>query len=714
MTKFGKARANWLCAACLAPLLIPAAALAQSSTVEGVTVTAATANIETPTTAGSRLDIPVLETPASVQLLSGDVMRDLGEVSIMQAETQAPGVSNAGSPGNGNLGLSYRGFTGVNAVMQLYDGTQLAVGSGTVTFPFSTWNVDHIEVLGGPDSVLYGVGAIGGTINVVPRKPNHDRPSTEVQVSGGSFNTFQESLDTTGALGAKAAYRLDVDHVSSASWLNHDGRSESTAVSGTIQYDVTPALRLSLSDDFGYNSPTEYWGTPLIAGKLDTSIRNTNFTSTDSYMKFQDNVAQFKADWTVNDALSLHNDLYLLNTHRQWHDVETYTYSAASRLVAISGYFNIHHNETQVGDLGYFTYKGKLFGLANDIEAGFDINSIHFENASNSPFAGSLSPVNPFGFTPQAWASTSPFAPRVITDSKEYAGFAEDRLKLMDNLSLVVAGRYDVTDLRYTDPTLNTPLTDRGSNFSKTFYGPSYRVGAVYNPLPHLALYVQYATATGSVGSLISTSLAQSAFKLATGSQIEGGVKQTFWDQRGQWTFSAYKIVENNLLTPSLANPTISEQIGQQSSSGVEGSLMMAFGGGWKLDVNGSLLKARYDTFSQSVSGVLVSRAGKTPPNVPQQTANAWLRWRLAPGWEVRGGLQYVGSRFADAANTITLPAYDLVSAGVRWTPAAKLSLDLRIENATDAIYPTVSGNGGAQWYLGRPRAVLLTLKYAL
>ncbi len=709
----GKTRAHWLYAACLAPLLLPAAALAQTA-VEGVVVTAVPTNIETPTLAGSRLNIPILETPASVTLLDGDTIRSLGQVSIMQAESSAPGVSNAGSPGNGGLGLSYRGFTGTSAVMQLYDGTQLAIGSGTVSFPFSTWNVENIEVIGGPDSVLYGVGAIGGTINVVPRKPNPTQPSTTVQLGGGSFSTYQQSIDTTGAIGSKGGYRLDVDHQYSAGWLNHDGASDSTAVSVSGQYDVSPNLRLSLSDDFGLNSPTEYWGTPILAGKLDPAIRYSNFTSTDSYMNFVDNVLQFKADWTASDNLSVHNDLYVLNTHRQWHDVETYTYNATTKLVALSGFFNIHHNETQVGDQAYLTYKNKFGGLDNELEAGFDFNAIHFENANNSPYNGTLGAVNPYSFSPGVWNTTTIFAPRVITDTNEYAFFGEDRLKVLPNLSLVLGGRYDITDLRYTDPTLGTKVTDNGANFKKTFNAPSYRFGLVYNPLPHTSLYVQYATATASVGTLITTTLAQSQFNLATGRQFEGGVKQTFWDQRGQWTVSAFQITENNLLTPSLSNPTVSEQVGQQSSQGVEGSLMVAFSHGWRLDANGSVLQAKYDNFQQAVSGVLVNRSGKRPPNVPTQTANAWVRWRFMPNWEVRTGLQHVGLRYADAANTIQLPAYDNVGLGLRFTPTPRLSIDLRADNATDAIYPTVSGNGGQQWYLAKPRSVNITLNYRL
>ncbi|MBM3225509.1 MAG: hypothetical protein FJZ47_17150 [Candidatus Tectomicrobia bacterium] len=54
---------------------------------------------------------------------------------------------------------------------QLYDGTRLYVGAGTMTFPVDTWLLDRVDVLRGPASVIHGVGAIGSAMNYVPRQP---------------------------------------------------------------------------------------------------------------------------------------------------------------------------------------------------------------------------------------------------------------------------------------------------------------------------------------------------------------------------------------------------------------------------------------------------------------------------------------------------------------------------------------------------------------
>jgi len=81
--------------------------------------------------------------------------------------------------------------------MQLYDGTRLYVGAGTVTFPFDTWSTERIEVLRGPASVLYGEGAIGGVINVVPKKPT-DYFTNEALVAVGTDATRRFGVGSGG------------------------------------------------------------------------------------------------------------------------------------------------------------------------------------------------------------------------------------------------------------------------------------------------------------------------------------------------------------------------------------------------------------------------------------------------------------------------------------------------------------------------------------
>ncbi|MGT2490271.1 TonB-dependent receptor domain-containing protein [Cupriavidus basilensis] len=113
--------------------------------------------------------------------------------------------------------------------------------------------------------------------------------------------------------------------------------------------------------------------------------------------------------------------------------------------------------------------------------------------------------------------------------------------------------------------------------------------------------------------------------KLATGRQIEAGVKQSFWNQRGEWTFAAYQIVKKNLLTRDASNPALSVQVGEQSSRGLEASVSVELIRGLRVDANGTLLRARYDDFAESVNGALVSRNAATCRRTSgMQAANLW------------------------------------------------------------------------------------------
>ena len=78
-----------------------------------------------PSTAGSRLGLTPLETPASVAVVAGELIRKLGVASVIEAKTLAPGMTSANGPGNGGNLLNARGFTGQNSVKQLYNGLEI-------------------------------------------------------------------------------------------------------------------------------------------------------------------------------------------------------------------------------------------------------------------------------------------------------------------------------------------------------------------------------------------------------------------------------------------------------------------------------------------------------------------------------------------------------------------------------------------------------------
>ncbi|WP_413763900.1 TonB-dependent receptor [Variovorax sp. Varisp41] len=654
-----------------------------------------------PTQTGSRLGLTPLETPASIEVLTGETIRARGDVSVIEAATRATGITGAPSPGNGSTSMAARGFSGHGSVMQLFDGTRLFAGAGTVTFPFDTWSVDRIEVLRGAASVMYGEGAIGGAINVVPKKPTRGPIHNEALLSYGSDATRQAAFGSGGAINDKLSYRFDISHRATNGFMAR-GEGESLAVGGALRLDVSPELQFTLSHDEGRQSPQRYQGVPLIDGRLDGRTLRQNYNVDDAELKYDDKWTRLDALWTPSDAVTVHNQLYRLASQRHWRNSETYTFNAATRRVTRGDYLEIGHDQEQVGNRTDATFRHELFGMKNQVLVGFDVNRIDFLNSSDSPYGG-RSVVDPFVFLPGYYQSPSPYLPRYRTRTSTYAVFAEDKLAFDERWSLVTSLRWDHAKVARTD------LSNAANSLTKTFEYATGRIGAVYAPDASQSFYAQLAHAADPLTSLISTSTTQAPFDISTGNQVEVGYKRQLADNRGAWTVAAYRIEKKKLLSRDQNNPTVSQQVGKQSSEGIEATLDLALTPTLRLEANAAKLRARYDDFNEVVSGRLVSRAGNTPFGVPEEAANLFLHWHFLPQWEAEFGLRYVGSRQVDAANSRKIGSYTVADASVSWQANKSLKLALRGYNLGDRRYPLSFSNSGNQWLLGRPRSFELS-----
>jgi iron complex outermembrane recepter protein len=682
----------------------PAAARSTAPTAaEASGASPATLNLNKQNSSGSRLGLTPLQTPASVETITSQTIAERGQHNVTDAVAQnAAGFTASPAPGNGGLSFSTRGFTGSNSVMTLYDGTRLYVGAGTVTFPFDTWSAERIEVMRGPASVLYGEGAIGGIINVIPKKPV-TTPYNDAEMSLDTNMTRRLAVDSGGAINPNVSYRINAIGNMSDGWVDRD-KTSNLAISAAVRVQAADNLAFTLSEDYGNRSPSRYFGTPLINGAIDDALRFKNYNVLDSAIHYEDNWTQFKTEWNVADGITVQDTLYYLTSHRHWRDVESYAWNPATQLITRTNYIEIFHDQAQAGNRMDATFKGHVLGLANEFVAGFDVNRIDFTHTNNSPYGGSTS-VSPYAVDLGSFsATTTPTTPGFNAILNQYAMFAEDRLSLTDKLSLVSGVRLDRPNVDRTD--YKTPA----NSFETTLSGTSWRTGAVYTPITNLAFFGQYATAVDPVTNLISLSATQKSFQLSTGKQIEAGVKQSFWGGRGEWTLAGYQIVKNNLLVPDPTNPAgLALQVGQQSSRGVEASMGLALTGGWRVDANLALLRARYDNFSAVVGGKVVSYAGNIPMNVPEQVSNVWVTWDFAPNWSVYSGVQMVGRTFSDNSNTLLRPGYAVVNGGIRWKPDARTTVAFRVYNLFDTVYATSAPYAG-QWLLGMPRTAEVSI----
>lgn len=680
---------------------LPAFAADAPATLPAVSITATQdMGLAAPVSTGSGLGLTPMQTPASVSTLTREQLSERGDASLVDAITRSPGISSLAHPGNGGSSLSARGFTDATSVMRLYDGVRQYGGVG-VTFPFDTWSVDRVEVLRGPASVIYGDGAIGGVVNVIPKKPTRGPIENEVQATLGTDRTQRLGFGSGGAINDKLSYRLDVSGDRSDGWVDR-GDSRNSTVSGAVQLDVSPELSLKLSHAQGRQNPMRYFGTPLVDGQQLPALREKNYNVGDSAIRFDDRWTELAAQWTPNADVSVRSRLYRIESTRYWRNAEAYAYNPRTGLIDRSGNTEILHNQSQTGNTTDATFKGRLFGLKNQASVGFDVNRSSFTHTNNT-YVGASPSVDPLDPVPGHFFSSVPFIPRYTNEARQSAVFAEDRLELSERWSLIGGLRHDHARISRRDLVAGTPA------FDKSFSNTGWRIGTVFEIVPHLALYAQYAKAADPVGGLLMLSPANSKFDLSTGKQAEVGLKQTFWDRRGEWTLAAYHITKNNLVTRDPGNPAQSIQVGQRSSKGIEATVAMALASGWQLDANASLLRARYDDFSETVRGVAVSRAGNVPTDVPERLANVWVSRKLLPQWTLSTGLRYVGKRYADNANTLVLPAYTTTDLALRWQVTPDTTLTLRGFNVFNKRYYTTAYYTNTQWFVGDGRRVELT-----
>ena len=655
-----------------------------------VTDTRESSGLNTVSSAGSRLGLSVRDTPASIDIVDAEAIAQRGDFSVREAVVRTTGITDVSAPGNG-MAFTARGFSGVNSVAVTENGQRVFVGSGTATHPASTWGYERFEVLRGVGSIVNGTGTAGATINAV-RKEASSTGSFEALLGLGEGGTTRLGVGGTGAIGSVGAFRIDAYSDGSDGFIDR-GDSSSKKVMTSFRFDASESVRLDFQADMSDQQPQRYFGTPLIGGatgRLDTSIRERNYNVNDADIHYRDNRALARVTWQATPALSLKYELSGVELDRHWRNVESYTANSAS--VARSSYLEIFHEQSQINNHAEATYKTD----SNRLVAGWEFSTIDFKNTSNSGnTATSTVPLR--SFNPGVFLSTTPILPRVDTHTLAQAFYIDNAYDITSKLKLVAGLRRDTYRYARTDPNnaLNYTNNELASN--------AVRVGLSWRVMPDMTLYGQYGTGSDPIDSLLSASVANTAFKLTSVKQAEVGIKHALPNGFGEWTAALYRIEKDDILTRDPANSSITIQGGSQSSQGIElgGSIRPVRN--WRVDGNVTFVDAQYDKFNESVSNTLAIRDGNRPVNIPKTVANLWLNYGNNV-WEAGTGARYVGERFSNNANTTRLPSYVVYDAMVAYRVNRNVTLRTFLRNLSDKVYATTSGNSGAQWYLGEPR----------
>ena len=628
------------------------------------------------------------DVPMSIQSYDSALIENQRARTLNDVLKNDPSVQNA-SLGGAFDHIAIRGFAVDWANTMRRDGLSLAPYQDV---PLE--NVEHIDVLKGPSGFLYGYNSPGGTVNYVLKRPT---VKTFAAVTGElrSYNGRYAHLDAGGRLGegAPIGYRLNIAGEKVGDFTHRDDLSR-TFASGAFDWKLGRDALLRL--DFDYQEKT-LAAQPLLGpqtnGQLPPYIDGRVLLG-QPWLLYQTRTHDIggRFDYALND---------------KWSFTAQFNRSYNKRLAAFPDIYQVRANGDIAGgdiylspDQVFKATSGQAFvsggfrtgALGHELVAG--VSERRYEALDGGYIVLSDTVGNIFNpiYRPQPPLPAAPA--KNLTENRQSALFASDLLTFSDAWQAIVGIRH----IRYAnDFTKPASATDAYRQHSTV---PS--AGLIYKPRSGLMTYASYSQGLEQGGAApFSTVNAGEWMKPLKSRQMEIGVKA---DLDGLTLGAALFDIEKGLEYVNSGNVYV--QDGRQRHRGLE---LTASG---RLNRDLSVVAGLALLRSEQLNTGDASTDGKRAANVPRTQANVFLDYRIPSmaGLNVSGGLFYVGARPLDSANTVDLPGYARMDAGLRYATklgGQKTTLRATIENLTDKRYWSAASY--ASVYPGKPRTVAVS-----
>jgi iron complex outermembrane receptor protein len=646
----------------------------------------------------SRLGLTRRQTPASVDVVTQDVFQARGADTASTALRGVTGVTSSLRPGASAV-FSTRGFI-ENSVGVLFNGVR--VQSSTVTMRnYDAFNFERVEVLRGPGSVLHGEGTAAGAVNFVRRAPQGGRFAADGLLETGDAGRFRVGAAATGPVGEKTSYTVSFarnrfgTHVDdTVHEYNHLAGALKSAV-GRVSVGVEGDIFFSDVDD-------PYWGTPLVDNRIDERLVGKNYNrSADN--RYQDTVGwgRVTAAAALNRKTAYNGQVYVYRADRDWRVSYGFEFQPATSTVLRRAVETLAYDHRLFGTRHDVAVDLSIAGRPARVVGGVDLSSTDFSSPRSYGARVSVDALSPEALSFEA----PPRADDRRADLWQASAFGELRVDLLPTTTLVLGGRAG-----RIENDIARPASDVA--FQQTFSPRDGRVGIVVSPTAALSAYAQYATGSEPIEALLILGPAESGFNLAHSSLWEGGVKATLWNDRADVTAAVYRLAKRDQTTTDPVDSTRTIQVGEQSSRGVELSIVARPTDRWLVEANIAVLDAQYGVFFEGAT----SRAGNLPPNVPEVVVNVGATWRPHPRLEAGAWLTHVGERTADTTSTVFQPEYTLVDPFVRLALGRRADLTFRVRNVTNERYVEWATRtfGVTNVYFGEPRRAIVSLRVRL
>ena len=681
----------------------------------------------------AKLPMDAKDLASSLSILNNTAIRDREAVTLTDVVNYVTGATQSQESING---FSFRGFTNTGSYTQNieFDGLQ---GATLKKASLSAADVEAIEFLKGPNSVLYGQMNPGGLLNIITKSPLEVarysvRTSLGVYAgddSAGTPLTKDVVLDATGPVfgSHRLLYRMIVDGSSQPSSRIGD-KDAGVSIYPSLTYKFSDVTYLTVKGEDSHDQRRQDDGLiPIFTGKtilvpvagkqtptaaygptatwytapLPTIYNNSSDWAKDYGQSFSTFFTTQFDQWTLNFQS---RSVWHLDQVYEWTVNNTNVYSPKSDYAVPTSVLRRQFNNVRNGhrynyaDLNAYRRFGSdafsntvLIGVGGGSEGFFNHRIAFGPNATAAQAITLIDPIlDRYGYPTLGTGATD----NQVRQSA-FGEYISDQIKIGEILNISLGVRHDL--LRTHGYNLLKPAA---TSFWHQIDPVTKSAGIVWHVIPAVSLYASYSQSVKPQTTIAYDQSGNSNFPPEGGEQYEGGVKFENAHKNLNLTLATYEINRTNVVVPSGTNFTvatgtaivgqaISRLDGKQTSKGVEAEFQWQPEPNWQLQ-GGYAYDHAY--IAQSITNPFT--IGKTLVNAPRSSANFWTRYNVPQG-RLLGlgfglGTVYVGEQWAGDPTTARyylMPAWTRVDAAVYYKLGRHYDLALNVHNLLDRHY---------------------------
>ena len=612
----------------------------------------------------------IIDVPQSLSIVTDEDIRKQGIREIGDIVRYTPGVNTSQGEGHRDSVV----FRGVRSTADFYqDGNR-----DDVQYYRSLYNVDQVEILRGPNALLFGRGGTGGIINRVTKKAQIGETFGSFDIGADDFGAFDFAADYNTSTGGNTALRLNLHNDSLENHRDmYDG--DRTGFNPTVKIQMSDKTTLDLSYEYADHERFIDRGIPTANGKPVEALKDVVFGTSDI------NVTTLEADIfrgiLTTDFSDTSKGIFSITSsefEKLYQNLYASGYDIDTNVVTLDGYRDPTErenliisanlvNELQIGGATHTLLIGAEIVDTDNKNERFDTYWSTTEKDKESfNVSRPLNIATNSAGVATGVDFTTKLKSRTTSDIEVTSVYIQDQIDLSDNLVVLLGGRLDQFDITVNDIKAGTSQSREDDEFSP-------RAGIIYKPEDNVSLYVSYSE------SFLPRSGEQYKKLTASSAALDPDV------------YESTEIGVNWDITPDLslrASYFDSEQtIATRDESGEGAEVLGLQVDGIELEIKGQVSDQLYVSFGYSDMDGETSSGGE-PREIPENTMSLWTTYQVNDSFGYALGVTRQGeSNISNNKPGLILPDYTRVDFAAFYDISEDLTVRLNIENITDEVY---------------------------